>query len=113
MIDAGFVYINEPMTDWYFKRSMKNNAIRGEFHDQYTIRSEELGEIEQTHDMEKIIQREQVDAILRRLSWFDRTIFELYLGGQNMTELSEESGISLSTIYHRIKKVRTILKNNL
>ena len=45
MHDAGFIYINDQMTDYYFKRSMKNNATRGDFKKQYKIDHEEVENI--------------------------------------------------------------------
>lgn len=112
MHDAGFVYINHQMTDHYFKRSMKNNATRGDFKKQYKIDHDEVENIPEEHDIDRRICIEKVDVVLRHLDYFDRTIFELYLRGENMTELSKESDIPISTIYHTLSKVRQIIKEN-
>ena len=107
---ANFVFINDPMTDYYLKRSIKNNAIRSDFKQFYTYRTGEIHEIAETPDMERRIALEKVDEVLRRLPWFDRTVFELYLSGQNMKEMCLESKIPKSTVYHTLHKVRETLK---
>ena len=112
MHDAGFIYINDQMTDYYFKRSMKNNATRGDFKKQYKIDHEQVENIPEEHDIDRRIAIEKVDVVLRHLDYFDRTIFELYLRGENMTKLSKESGIPISTIYHTLSQVRQIIKDN-
>lgn len=111
--EAGFAYINEPMTDYYMRRSIRNNAIRSSFKDDYTYSDTNISEIAETPDNTRRIQLEQVDAVLRRLDYFDRTIFELYLSGQNMKQLCDESAIPKSTVYHTLHRVRTTLKNML
>ena len=111
--DAGFAYINDPMTDYYMRRSIKNNAIRSDFKDAYTYNDCPILEIVQTADNERRIALERIDEILRRLDYFDRTIFELYLSGQNMKELCDESQIPKSTVYHTLHRVRTTLKQML
>jgi len=112
MHDAGFVYINDQMTDHYFKRSMKTNATRGDFKKQYKIDHEQVENVPEEHDIDRRICIEKVDVVLRHLDYFDRSIFELYLRGENMTKLSKESGIPISTIYHTLSKVRQTIKNN-
>lgn len=110
--NAGFVYINEQMTDWYLKSAIKNAAMRSTFKNQYTINDNALPDVADQQDFTKVINREKVDLVLRRLSWFDRQVFTLYLEGQNMKQLSEESGIPTSTIYASLKRTRTVLKQN-
>jgi len=91
---------------------MKNNATRGDFKKQYKIDHEEVENIPEEHDIDRRIAIEKVDVVLRHLDYFDRTIFELYLRGENMTKLSKESGIPISTIYHTLSQVRQIIKDN-
>jgi len=110
-VEADFIYINDPMTDFYFKRSMSNNAKHKHWLRSTTYTDEQPEDRAEQVDMSKVIQREQIDSIMRHLSWFDRTLFELYLQGQNMHKLSEESGIPSTTVYHRLKKVKEIIKH--
>lgn len=110
-VESDFIYINDQMTDYYFKKGMKHNA-----RDKYWLRDttyvDEVPEdVAEHRDMSKVIQREQIDSIMRHLTWFDRTLFELYLQGQNMHKLSEESGIPSTTVYHRLKKVKEVIKH--
>ena len=48
------------------------------------------------------------------LSWFDRTVLELYLDGWSMAELSRQSGIGVSVLYESIsqskKKLRRVIR---
>ena len=110
-IEADFIYINEPMTDYYFKKAMKTNLKDKYWIQETTYTDQEPDDIAEQRDMSKVIQREQIDTIMRHLTWFDRTLFELYLQGQNMHKLSEESGIPSTTVYHRLKKVKAIIKH--
>ena len=73
MYDAGFVYINDQMTDHYFKRSMKNNATRGDFKKQYKIDHEQVENIPEEHDIDRRICIEKVDVVLRHLDYFARS----------------------------------------
>ena len=53
------------------------------------------------------LNREQLELFTDRLSWFDQTVFRLWLNGENISELSRESGIALETLHtslHRTKK---------
>lgn len=111
--DAGFVYINKQMTDWYLKSAIKNAAMRSSFKNQYQTSDTEVPDIADVADNTKVLNREKIDLALRQLSWFDRQVFTLYLEGQNMKRLSEESGIPNSTIYASLKRTRTILKQNI
>ena len=106
MIDADFFHINDIMTDSYFKRAMYNNA-KTSFKKLYATC--ELFEIDE-EPQDKRIAIEKLDEAVRHLDYFDRTIFELYLRGESMKKLSDESGIPLQTIYSSLKKIRKTIK---
>ena len=96
----------------YFKRALRFNAISKPFLKQFSQTWEELENIPLEYDLDKRICIEKVDTVVRYLDGFDRAIFELYLQGENMTELSRESGIPIATIYHTLSKARQLIKDN-
>lgn len=103
-------FVDNPMG--YFIRAMHREVTRGQFKKAYAISPEITFEVVDTDsESEKHIQREVVAIILDRLSWFDRTVMQLYIDGQNMAELSEESGIKQSTLYQSIYRTKKTIKN--
>ena len=98
--------------DRYFKRAMKLNSISTTFRKQFNQVWEEVENIPIEHDLDKRICLERVDTVLRHLDKFDRTIFELYLQGEEMKQLSKESGIPISTIYLTLSKARQAIKDH-
>jgi RNA polymerase sigma factor (sigma-70 family) len=109
MVDADFFHINDALTTAYFTRAMRNNA-RTSFKKLYATC--ELFEMDE-EPQEKRIALEMLDEAVRHLDYFDRTIFELYLRGESMKKLSDESGINLNTIYSSLKKIRRTIKDYL
>jgi len=90
---------------------MYNEATRGQFKTIYQIIDAIPEEKETESDWTRAIQREQMQLILDRLSWFDRTIFGLYLQGWNMADLSRRTGIGESVLYRSIHESKKILKD--
>lgn len=95
----------------YFVKAMYNEATRGKFKELYFISDNEPKEQRSENDWAKAIQREQMQLLLDRLSWFDRTVFSLYLQGWNMADVSRRSGIGESTLYRSLHLTRKILKD--
>lgn len=95
----------------YFVKAMYNEATRGKFKDLYHVTDADPKEQTSENDWTKAIQREQMQLILDRLSWFDRTIFSLYLQGWNMADVSRRSGVGESTLYRSLHITRKILKD--
>jgi len=95
----------------YFIKAMYNEATRGQFKTIYQIIDAIPEEKETESDWTRAIQREQMQLILDRLSWFDRTIFGLYLQGWNMADLSRRTGIGESVLYRSIHESKKILKD--
>ena len=81
------------------------------FKDLYHVTDADPKEQAFESDWTKAIQREQMQLILDRLSWFDRTIFSLYLQGWNMADVSRRSRIGESTLYRSLHITRKILKD--
>ena len=90
---------------------MYNEATRGKFKQLYYVTDNEPQEQASENDWAKAIQREQMQLLLDRLSWFDRTVFSLYLQGWNMADVSRRSGIGESTLYRSLHVTRKILKD--
>jgi len=90
---------------------MYTEATRGKFKDLYHVTDADPKEQTSESDWTKAIQREQMQLILDRLTWFDRTIFSLYLQGWNMADVSRRSGIGESTLYRSLHITRKILKD--
>lgn len=102
-------FVDNPMG--YFVRAMHREATRGQFKKAYSITAEIYFEVAEPEQDDKHLQREVVAIVLDRLSWFDRTVMQLYIDGQNMAELSAESGINQSTLYQSIYRTKNTLKN--
>jgi len=114
LVDGPFEFIDEPKTDYYFKKTIKTHAARG-FREMYEVQGPnfiEIADIQETHDIDKRICIEKLDTVVRHLDEFDRSIFELYLRGENMSKVSYESEIPLRTIYHTLNRVRKIVDEN-
>ena len=94
----------------YHQLAMYRQAKMGKFAKEYRILEWPAVDVAQVHEQQKIIKREQVDLVLSRLDWFDRTLFQLKLDGQSLTQLADESGISCHTIYYSIRKTTALLK---
>lgn len=94
--------------DGYFRKAMYIEATRGKFKRDYTITQELLYDIPSERvSIDDALNREQLELFTDRLSWFDQTVFRLWLNGENISELSRESGIALETLHtslHRTKK---------
>lgn len=66
------------------------------------------------YDLADAIRKEEAFILANHLSWFDRTVLELYLDGWSMAELSRESGINADVLYQSIsqskKKLRDVIR---
>ncbi len=63
------------------------------------------------YDLAEAIKKEEALLMANHLSWFDRTVLELYLDGWSMAELSRESGIKVSVFYESISQSKKKLRN--
>lgn len=95
----------------YFVKAMYNEATRGKFKELYKTTDNEPDEQATETDWTKAVQREQLQIIIDRLSWFDRTVFSLYLQGWNMADVSRRSGVGESTLYRSLHITRKTLKD--
>ena len=103
--------MDKPLADnpmAYVAVAMFREATRGKFKEIYRIvegaphvvRSDEP-------DITKSMQREEMQLMIDRLSWFDRHVMNLYLDGWKMVEVADKTGIGVGTLYqslHRSKK---------
>ena len=110
MVEAGFTHQSHGQTDSYFKRVIYTRSHN--LRKKYAASGVELFDVAEEHEVDRRISIEQLDSVIRLMDEFDRLIFDLQLQGQNMRELSEESGIPLSTIYHALCKARKVVRDN-
>lgn len=66
------------------------------------------------YDIQDAIRKEEALLMANHLSWFDRTVLELYLDGWSMAELSRQAGITAEVLYKSIstskKKLRLVIR---
>lgn len=66
------------------------------------------------YDLAEAIRKEEALLMANHLSWFDRTVLELYLDGWSMADLSRESGINCDVLYKSLsesrKKLRRVIR---
>ena len=63
------------------------------------------------YDIQEAIRKEEALLMANHLSWFDRTVLELYLDGWSMAELSRQSGITAEVLYKSISESKKKLRN--
>ena len=57
---------------------------------------------------------DKIQAVLDKLYWYDKKVFELYYyEGNTLDSLAKKTGISRNSLFTTIDKVRTILKKEL
>tara|TARA_R110002167_G_scaffold78666_6_gene217493 strand:+ start:3576 stop:4040 length:465 start_codon:yes stop_codon:yes gene_type:complete len=89
----------------YVSVAMFREATRGKFKELYLIREGvEYTPVADEPDLTKSLQREQMQLIIDRLSWFDREVINLYLQGWKMTEVSKKTGIAVSALYKSVSR---------
>ena len=100
-------FADNPMA--YVSVAMFREATRGKFKEIYRIVEGSKEDIKaEGLDLTKSIQREEMQLIIDRLSWFDRELINLYLQGWKMVDVSKKTGIGVGTLYqsvHRSKKI--------
>ncbi len=96
----------------YHILALFRQAKTGKFARMYKILDHPEVDLPAEDDMTIVFLREYIDLVVRRLPWFDKTLFELRLQGQSMTELAEESGIPIGTIYYSLRKTHKTLKTH-
>lgn len=62
------------------------------------------------YDLADAIKREEALLMADHLSWFDRTVLELYLDGWSMAELARETTIDVNVFYVSIHKSKKKLR---
>jgi len=74
--------------------------------------SSELEEIEKADALNRVFDK--VDTVLKSLHWYDKLLFELYRdSGKSMRQITKETGISTSSVFTTIKKVKTHINDEL
>lgn len=91
----------------YFRKAMFIEATRGQFKKIYQLKDTPFYTHVSDYDISFAIMREELEIMTNHLSWFDRSVMQLYLDGWNLTQISRESGINVSVFHtslHRSKK---------
>lgn len=95
----------------YFRRAMFIESTRGEFKKEYEIKDTPQHHLHiSNYDLSQAFLLENFHLAADRLSWFDKTILNLYCDGFNLTQVARESGIKSSTIHTSLYRSRKKLK---
>ena len=90
------------------------NLSTGTFRKLYKITDAPDFEHVSNYDLQEAIRKEEALLMANHLSWFDRTVLELYLDGWSMVELGKQSGIKVNVLYKSIsnskKKLRSVIR---
>lgn len=96
----------------YMAVSMFREAKMGQFRKLYRIEEHAPGDVAGDSDeLELSIQREHIQLWIDRLSYFDRNVITLYIEGWKMTELANETGIPVGTLYQSIHRTKKQIKD--
>jgi DNA-directed RNA polymerase specialized sigma24 family protein len=96
----------------YAAVALFREATRGRFKRLYRIRDYADPEMVQvSQDLEKSIQRETLQLVIDRLSWFDRMVMNLYLEGWSMVEVADGSDIAVGVLYQSLHRSRKVIIN--
>jgi|TARA_Y100000033_G_scaffold17801_1_gene16710 DNA-directed RNA polymerase specialized sigma24 family protein len=55
----------------------------------------------------------QMDNLLDKTFWYDRTVFEIISDGMPIAELARKTNISYYSLYFTYKRVKNLIKNNI
>jgi DNA-directed RNA polymerase specialized sigma24 family protein len=96
----------------YFAKAMHIEATRGTFKEMYKQSQPILKEPKFTvADLSKSLMREQLEIFTDRLNWFDKTVFKLWLEGNNISQVARESGIPHETLHTSLYRTKKKIKN--
>ncbi len=99
--------------DAYFRKVIVREATRGTFKDIYTTYNDLLFEPQapESYDMITHLNREQLEIFTHMLCWFDKELFKLWLKGENISNLSRDSGIALETLHTSLYRTKKKIKD--
>ena len=55
----------------------------------------------------------QMDSLLDKTFWYDRTVFEIISSGTSIAELSRKTNITYYSLYFTHKRVKQLIKDNI
>lgn len=80
---------------------------------EYTTPNENINIADQK-DYNNHQRMEEIDDIVERLHWYDKTLFRLfYKQGYNLREISELTDINLKSVHYSISKTRKKIKDEI
>ena len=56
---------------------------------------------------------QQMDSLLDKTFWYDRTVFEIISSGTSIAELSRRTNITYYSLYFTHKRVKQLIKDNI
>lgn len=56
---------------------------------------------------------QQMDGLLDKTFWYDRTVFEIISSGTSIAELSRKTNITYYSLYFTHKRVKQLIKDNI
>ena len=56
---------------------------------------------------------QQMDSLLDKTFWYDRTVFEIISSGTSIAELSRKTNITYYSLYFTYKRVKQLIKDNI
>jgi len=56
---------------------------------------------------------QQMDSLLDKTFWYDRTVFEIISSGTSIAELSRKTNITYYSLYFTHKRVKQLIKDNI
>ena len=78
----------------YFKRAMFIEATRGKFKREYKyLDVPEYLDLPQEETNQTHLDLENIELLIDRLNWFDKTVLHIWIDGYNICEVARESGI--------------------
>lgn len=95
----------------YFHTAMWTNSTRGSFKELYRIREGDASDVANPPEPLHATLKEEALLLARHLSWYDRTILDLYLEGYNMRKISRETGIPHTNLYQSLHRTKKKIRN--
>lgn len=77
------------------------------------ILSEFIDEQGETKQVDVCGAMKQMDNLLDKTFWYDRTVFEIVSDGMPIAELARKTNISYYSLYNTYKNVKQLIKNNI
>jgi len=93
---------------------IQHRSVTGPFYKQFVKRNQELPLDLSVEEPEDTIDVPQVNRLLNKLDWYDKSLFDLYIASNmNYTDLAKKTGIPRTSISLTVRRVKKYLRANL